>query len=414
MKILVLNFGSSSVKSQLIETSPERITANNDETLVKVSIDRMGTPYSVLSIEAPATLPGRKKLKVSKPIYKPEEAVQAILDACLQHAGQGLGNISEIEGVGHRVVHGGERFQQSVEMTAEVVDDIEDTVDLAPLHNPHNLRGYFAARSLLPNAKQVAVFDTSFHHTMPPHSYLYGLPYLYYERYRIRRYGFHGTSHRYMSYHFAQIHGKSRDDYKLITCHLGNGCSACAIDHGRSVDTSMGFTPVEGLLMGTRCGDVDPTAVLRVIVQEEIDANGLESMLNRLSGLYGVSGISSDMRVLLEEAGKGNARANLAIDMFCHRVRKYIGAYMAVLNGCDAILFGGGIGENAAAIRLQVCEGLKGLGVAIDAERNQAAIGVDAKISTDASSVPVWVIPTNEELLIARDTLRCILGLPMP
>jgi acetate kinase len=332
----------------------------------------------------------------------------------MQYAGDEMHGPGDIKGVGHRVVHGGERFTHSVEMTPEVVDDIEDTVDLAPLHTPHNLRGFYAAKALLPDATHVAVFDTSFHHTLPASAYLYGLPYLYYERYKIRKYGFHGTSHRYISYRYAQIHGKTRDDYKLITCHLGNGCSLCAIDHGDSVDTSMGFTPLEGLLMGTRCGDVDPMAVLHVIWHEEMDAQTLESMLHRMSGLYGVSGISSDMRILLEEAGKGNGRAKLAIDMFCHRVRKYIGSYMAVLNGCDGILFSGGIGENAAAIREMVCQGLTGLGVEIDPVKNDAAIGVDAQISTESSRIPVWVIPTNEELLIARDTLRSIMGLPMP
>jgi acetate kinase len=414
MKILVLNFGSSSAKSQLIETSAEQIAQNRDRLLVKVTVDRMGTPYSVVQVEAPEKLPARKKVKISKPIYKAEDAFQAILDACMQYAGDELSGPSDIQGVGHRIVHGGERFQRSTEMTPEVVDDIEDNVDLAPLHTPHNLKGFYAAKAMLPHACNVAVFDTSFHHTIPPAAHIYGLPYIYYERYKIRRYGFHGTSHRYISYRFAQLHGKKREDYKLITCHLGNGCSVTAIDRGRSVDTSMGFTPIEGLLMGTRCGDVDPMAVLHVIWHEAMDAQTLESMLNRMSGLYGVSGISSDMRVLLEEAEKGNSRAKLAIDMFCHRVRKYIGAYMAVMDGCDAILFSGGIGENAAPIRRQICEGLGWFGVDFDAERNAAAIGTDSPITKDGSRVPAWVIPTNEELLIARDTLRCIEGLPLP
>ncbi|MBI3683056.1 MAG: acetate kinase [Acidobacteria bacterium] len=414
MKILVLNFGSSSAKSQLIDTSPEMIAENRDRVIAKVSVDRMGTPFSVVQVQAPEKMPGKKRIKIPKPVYKAEEAFQAIVDAYLQYAGDELSDPREIEGVGHRVVHGGERFQHSALMTEDVVDDIEDSVDLAPLHNPHNLKGYYAARALLPHARQVAVFDTSFHHTMPPHASLYGLPYLYYERYRIRRYGFHGTSHRYVSYRYAQIHGETREAYKLITCHLGNGCSVCAIDHGRSVDTSMGFTPLEGLLMGTRCGDVDPMAVLHVIWHEELDAQGLESMLNRMSGLYGVSGISSDMRILLEEAGKGNTRARLAIDMFCYRVRKYIGAYIAVLNGCDAILFAGGIVENAAAVRAQICSSLDGVGIEIDPSRNEATTGIEACISKDASRVPVWVIPTNEELLIARDAMRLTLGLPVP
>jgi acetate kinase len=415
MKVLVLNFGSSSAKSQLIETSPELIATNADRVLGKVTIERMGTPFSVINVDIPGRTSGKKRIKISKPVYKAEEAFQAIIDSYLGHLGSDLlSSADEIEGIGHRVVHGGERFTHSVLMTEQVVDDIEDSVDLAPLHNPHNLKGYYAARAALPRAQNVAVFDTSFHHTLPPYAFLYGLPYLYYERYQIRRYGFHGTSHRYVSYRYAQIHGKTRDQFNVITCHLGNGCSICAIDHGRSVDTSMGFTPVEGLLMGTRCGDIDPVAVLRVIVHEEMDAQGVESMLNRLGGLYGISGISSDMRILLEEVGKGNVRAKLAVDTFCHRVRKYIGAYMAVLNGCDAVIFAGGIGENATPVRQMVCEGLDGLGIEIDAGRNAQTIGIEGRISKDSSRVPVWVIPTNEELLIARDTVRCIEGLPLP
>lgn len=408
MKILVLNFGSSTAKSQLIETDPQMIASNTDRSLVKIRIDRMGTPFSIVHCESPD---GRKH-KTPKPIYKAEEAFQAIMDACVEHGG--MKSAEEVEGVGHRMVHGGERFKHSALMTPEVVDDIEDTVDLAPLHVPHNLKGYYAARTLLPKAQHAAVFDTSFHQTVPPHAYLYGLPYLYYQRYQIRRYGFHGTSHRYLNFRFGQIHNQPRDAFKLITCHLGNGCSLCAIDHGRSVETSMGFTPLEGLLMGTRCGDVDPVAVLHVIAHEEMNIQEIESMLNRHSGLYGVSGVSSDMRVLLEEAGKGNARAKLAVDMFCHRVVKYIGAYFAVLGGCDAVIFSGGIGENAVAVRAQICGALGGLGIRLDAERNNAATGVEARITTGDSAVAAWAIPTNEELLIARDTLRAIQGLPWP
>lgn len=414
MKVLVLNFGSSSAKSQLIETSPEMIANNADRVLAKINIERMGTPFSVINVDVPGKVTGKKRIKISKPIYKAEDAFHAIIETFLSHVPEELGSAKEIEGVGHRVVHGGERFQQSVLMTEDVVDDIEDSIDLAPLHNPHNLKGYYAAKALMPHAQHVAVFDTSFHHTMPPEAYLYGLPYLYYERYRIRRYGFHGTSHRYVSYRFAQLNGGSRADFSVVTCHLGNGCSMCAIDHGKSVDTSMGFTPVEGLLMGTRCGDVDPVAVLRVIVHEEMDAQGVESMLNRMSGLYGLSGISADMRILLEEAAKGNGRAKLAIDSFCLRVRKYFGAYQAVLNGCDALIFAGGIGENAAPIRRMICEPLAGLGIDFDNERNEHTIGIEGRITKDGSRVPVWVIPTNEELLIARDTMRCIGGLPQP
>ncbi|MDX1979170.1 MAG: acetate kinase [Bryobacteraceae bacterium] len=405
MIILVLNFGSSSAKSQLIETSAEMIAENRDRLLAKVRIERMGTPFSIIHCE----IPGGRKIKISRPVYKPEEAFQAIIDTYNEHVGS-----RKIEGVGHRVVHGGERFYQSVLMTPPVVEEIEDCVDLAPLHNPHNLKGFYAARALLPGAQHVAVFDTAFHHTMEAKAHLYGLPYLYYQRYQIRRYGFHGTSHRYLSYRYAQIHGTRRSAFKLITCHLGNGCSLCAVDYGRSVETTMGFTPVEGLLMGTRCGDVDPVAVLHVIAHEEMNIQEIESMLNRHSGLYGVSGVSSDMQVLLEEAGKGNERAKLAVDMFCHRVVKAIGAYYAVLNGCDAIVFSGGIGENSPAIRAQICSSLTAMGVEMDDAANGAAVGTEGRITADTAKLPVWAIPTNEELLIARDTLRVIQGLPWP
>lgn len=410
MKILVLNFGSSTVKSQLIDTSAEMIASNTDRVLGKVRVDRMGTPFSVVYCETP----GGRMTKTPRPVYTAEEGVAAILESYASSLGGEFTGAAQVEGVGHRMVHGGERFKHSALMTEEVVEDIEDTVDLAPLHVPHNLKGYRAAKALTPKAKHVAVFDTSFHQTIPPHAYLYGLPYLYYQRYKIRRYGFHGTSHRYLSYRFAQIQDKPRETLKLITCHLGNGCSLCAIDGGQSVETSMGFTPLEGLLMGTRCGDVDPVAVMHVLAHEEMNMQELESMLNRHSGLYGVSGVSADMRVLLEEAGKGNARAKLAVDMFCHRVVKYIGSYFAVLGGCDAVIFSGGIGENGAPIRAQVCESLRALGVELDAAANDAAIGKEACISTPESRLPVWTIPTNEELLIARDTVRAILGLPWP
>jgi acetate kinase len=267
---------------------------------------------------------------------------------------------------------------------------------------------------MLREARHVAVFDTSFHQTLPRHAFVYGLPYLVYERHHVRRYGFHGTSHRYVSYRYAQTFGKTRADYKLITCHLGNGCSMCAIDQGRSVDTSMGFTPLEGLLMGSRAGDVDAAAVLHIMAKEELTIHEVSSLLNKHSGLYGISGISNDMRKLIEYSDKGNDRAKLAIDVFCHRIKKYMGAYMATLNGADAVLFTGGIGENAPSIRAQSCQGLDVLGIKLDAARNEAARGQLCRISSDDSTCQVWVVPTNEELLIARDTLRCILGLPNP
>ena len=296
----------------------------------------------------------------------------------------------------------------------EVLQHVREAIELAPLHNPHNLKGYFAARDMLPQARHAAVFDTSFHQTLPRHAFLYGLPHAVYDRHRVRRYGFHGTSHRYVSYRYARMFGKTRQEYKLITCHLGNGCSVCAIDHGRSVDTSMGFTPLEGLLMGTRAGDIDPAAVLHVMAKEELTIHEVSSLLNKHSGLYGLSGISNDMRTLVEQSEKGNDRARMAIDVFCYRAKKYIGAYLATLNGADAVLFTGGIGENAPSVRAQICDRLDALGIVLDPAKNEAARGQACRISGDDSACQVWVIPTNEELLIARDTLRCILGLPPP
>jgi acetate kinase len=276
------------------------------------------------------------------------------------------------------------------------------------------LKGYTAAKSFLPNASHVAVFDTSFHHTMPPKAFLYGIPYKHYKLDKVRRYGFHGVSHRYVAYRYAQLHGTTRDHFKLITIHLGNGCSMCAIDHGRSVDTSMGLTPLEGLLMGTRCGNLDPGVLFYLVGRSDMSLHDVEVMLNRHSGLYGLSGVSNDMRDLLEEADRGNVRAQLAVDVFCYDVKKYLGSYLAALNGADAIIFTGGIGENAPAIRSRSCENLDGLGIKLDCKKNCNTAGSEAEISADDSPVKVWVIPTNEELVIARDTLRCIFGIPYP
>jgi len=312
------------------------------------------------------------------------------------------------------VVHGGEHFTGSVLIDEDVVKEIEKCIDLAPLHNPANLKGYQAARQLLPHARQVAVFDTSFHHAMPPHAFHYGIPYVHYSRDRVRRYGFHGTSHRYLNYRFARLHGHDRSAYKVITCHLGNGCSMCAINHGRSIDTSMGMTPIEGLLMGTRPGDIDAGALTYLLAREGMDLHDLESELNRHSGLYGVSGVSSDMRDLLKQAAAGHERARLAIDIFCYRVKKYLGAYLAALNGADGIVFGGGIGENSPEIRAQICENLDIFGIKVDPESNASVPDQERLISPRGASPEMWVIRTNEELLIARDTLRCMLGIPHP
>lgn len=409
MNILVINCGSSSVKFQLIETSPEHINSNTDRLLSKGEVDRIGSSEAMVNYQVTGAAPER----MVKAIKDHTEAVQAALD-CLTGPSGLVKDPGEIEGVGHRVVHGGEALQASTLIDEEVVREIERCIDLAPLHNPSNLKGYEAARKLLPHAKQVAVFDTAFHHAMPPHAFHYALPLIHYARYRVRRYGFHGTSHRYLNYRFARLHGHDRSAYKVITCHLGNGASMCAIDHGRSIDTSMGLTPLEGLVMGTRPGDVDPGVLCYLVHREGMNPDELETELNRHSGLYGISGISGDMRDLLDEAEKGNKRAELAIDMFCYRAKKYIGAYLAALNGADGIVFAGGIGENSPVIRARICEGLGVFGIRLDPADNAEIQGPEKLISPRGASPEIWVIRTNEELLIARDTVRCILGIPHP
>jgi acetate kinase len=406
LKILVLNCGSSSLKFQLIETSPDQIAANQDRQLASGVIAKIGSADSTVAFEA-----GGKKTKDTRAVLTHKDAFAAAFELL---EGSGTATLGDVEGVGHRVVHGGEHFTESAIIDDEALRRIEAASELAPLHNPHNLKGYFAAKALLPKAAHVAVFDTSFHQTMPPKAYIYAIPYLYYTRDKIRRYGFHGTSHRYVSYRFAHIHGGVRADYKLITCHLGNGCSVCAIDHGKSIDTSMGLTPLDGLVMGTRPGDLDPGAVMYMVGRAEMGLHEVDVTLNQYSGLYGISGTSNDMRDLLDEAGKGNARAQLAIDVFCYRVRKYIGAYFAALDGADAVIFAGGIGENAAPVREAICQSLGSLGIRVDTAKNRAAGSPERDIGEDGASTKVWVIPTDEELLIARDTLRVILKIPHP
>lgn len=401
MKILVLNCGSSSLKSQVFETSPAQIAATADRVLAKVVVERIGTQDAIVSVTADG-----RRTRSTQPVLNMDEALRAVLDAVAAHG--------PIDAVGHRVVHGGETFHEPVELSESAVEKIEDLYDLAPLHNPHNVRGYRAARALLPLARHVAVFDTAFHQSLPPHAYLYGIPYSFYAQERYRRYGFHGVSHRYIAWRYAQIHGASKGRFKVISCHLGSGSSMCAIDRGRSIDTSMGFTPLEGLLMGTRCGDIDPSLVLHMMAMSGEGPSEMEALLTRKSGLYGLSGLSADMRTLLDHRRKGDTRAALAIDVFCYRVKKYIGSYLAALNGADAVVFTGGVGENAPAIRAQICADMEGLGIHIDAAANEAAAGNEARISQQDSPVSVWVIPTNEELLIARDTLRCLLNLPHP
>ena len=372
MKVLALNCGSSSVKCQLFETSLEEMEANRDRQLGRVSVERIGTPDAVVRSE---------KGDSARPVAEHREAIEIAVNLLAE----GLDGKREIEAVGHRVVHGGERFSAPVELDDAAAREIEALNDLAPLHNPENLKGFQAARSVLPQARHVAVFDTAFHQTLPPKAYVYGLPDAVWRRHKVRRYGFHGSSHRYVAYRYAQIHGFARD-YKLITCHLGNGCSMCAVDKGKSVDTSMGFTPLEGLMMGTRSGDIDAGAVLHIMAKEQLTEPEMDVLLNRHSGLAGLSMASNDMRTLLELCQRGHAAARLAVDAFCYRAKKYLGAYHAVLNGCDAVIFTGGIGENAPSIRAEICESLEALGMRIDPRRNAEAIGVEKNIAPEGSA----------------------------
>jgi acetate kinase len=408
MKILVLNCGSSSIKFQLIETNVEMIEANADRCIAKGIVEKIGTDEAALHL----TVPPNPAQTVTEEMLDHQTALARTIQALKE--GQAIGDISQIEAVGHRVVHGGERFSASVMIDDEVEKAIQQCSELAPLHNPHNLRGYLVARKLLPQVPQVAVFDTAFHQTLPPKAYLYGLPYTYYRRYRIRRYGFHSTSHRYVAFYCRKMLGKAKDDANLITAHLGNGCSITAIEKGKSIDTSMGFTPLEGLLMGTRCGDIDPAIILYLMSKDELAIHDMSTLLNRFSGLYGISGDSNDMRDLIAAAAKEDKQAEVAIEAFCYRLRKYIGAYTAALGHVDGLVFTGGIGENAPLVREKACQGIAELGYEIDLARNREAVGKAREISTASSRIRIFVIPTNEELLIARDTFRVIRGLPIP
>ena len=410
MNVLVLNVGSSTLKFQLVRTDAERMAGNSDEKLARGAVERIGGE-AVYTLRGSSGEPQRGTAQM-----RDHRAVVEFVSKWLVSgdSGSGIDRISEIEGIGHRVAHGGERFRRSVLIDDAVLRGIEETIDLAPLHNPHNLRGIYAARAVLGGGvPQVAVFDTAFHQTIPERAYLYALPYQYYRRHRVRRYGFHGTSYRYIAHRYRMLTGRSREDTKVVALHLGNGASACAIVGGVSVDTSMGFTPLEGLVMGTRSGDLDPAILDYIAAKEGLSLPEVEGMLNKQSGLLGISGLTNDMRELLAEAEEhDDRRAWLAIEMFCYRVRKYVGSYLAAMNGADAILFSGGVGENAAPVRATVCEGLEWLGVKLDAGRNRETVaGAEGKISADDSRVEVRVVPTDEELLIARDTVRVVEGL---
>ena len=409
MNILVLNAGSSSLKFQLIRTDAERMATDSDERLARGIIERIGGE-AVLDFQAGANPGTRRAMPIRDHRAAFETVVQWLID---EDSGVAISGLAEIDAVGHRVVHGGEQFTHSMLLDDVGLRGIEETIDLAPLHNPHNLKGIQAARLALgPKIPQAAVFDTSFHATLPEHAYLYAIPYSLYRRHKVRRYGFHGTSHRYVAYRYRKLTGTTREGTRLITLHLGNGCSACAIVGGDSVDTSMGFTPLEGLVMGTRSGDLDPAILEFIAGKEGLSIAEVDTLLNKQSGLLGVSGLTHDMRDLLaEEREHGDRRARLAIEIFCYRVRKYIGAYLAAMGGADAVVFAGGIGENSPEIRARIVAGMEWAGLELDPGANARTVGgVEGRVSRDGGRLAMWVIPTDEELLIARDTARLVMG----
>lgn len=393
MKVLVINAGSSSIKYQLFDMPEGKV-------LAKGNVERIGDESSKLTQQC-----GSETTVREEAIPNHKVAMQQILNILVDKQVGAIGDLAEIATVGHRVVHGGEEFTGSMIVDDRVLASIEKFVDLAPLHNPHNLLGIRAAQEHLPNAVQVACFDTAFHTSIPEVAHMYALPYELYEKYRIRRYGFHGTSHRYVARRAAAVMGVDKYQFNAITCHLGNGCSMAAVRQGKSVDTSMGFTPLEGLVMGTRSGDFDP-AILFYLAGKGYDVTQLNAMCNRKSGLLGLSGASNDMRTLETLADEGNRRAKLAIDVFCYRVRKYVGAFLAVLNPLHAIVFTGGIGENASLVRQLVCQDLDHVGIKLDAERNEQQRSGETIISTADSNVKIMVIPTNEEEAIAGDAFE--------
>ena len=396
MLVLVINCGSSSVKYNLIDTS-------DNKDVCRGLIERIGAVTSIVKHE-PAD---KKHTKDTRVIDNHSDAMQEIMTYLMSPDNGIISSPSDIKAVGHRVVHGGEMFSDSVLIDEDVLEAIEQAFDLAPLHNPPNHKGIQAAKQHLPDVPHVAVFDTAFHHSLPAEAYLYGIPNRLYRRYKIRRYGFHGTSHYYVSRQYYKIIDKPVKETKVITCHLGNGASIAAIRGGKSIDTSMGFTPLSGLVMGTRSGDIDPSILFYIIEKEELTLNSLHALLNRHSGLLGLSGYASDMRDLIAEANKGDRRCQQAIDVFCYKIKQYIGSYIAALNGCDAIIFTAGIGENSPLIRRQSLENLNYLGIEVDPDKNESApSGSIEKVSTDSSKTDVYIIPTNEELVIAIDTAK--------
>jgi acetate kinase len=397
MKVLVLNCGSSSLKYQLIDMS-------NEEVLCIGLVERIGIDGSILKQEKDGV---EGKLVVEQPMNNHQDAIKLVLEAVVDTKFGGVKEISEVEAVGHRVVHGGEKFAGSVLITDEVMGALQECVELAPLHNPANIMGIEACEAILPGVKMVGVFDTAFHQTMPKESYLYGLPHELYTKYGVRRYGFHGTSHRYVSERAAAMLGKNIEDTKIITCHLGNGASIAAIDGGKCVDTSMGFTPLEGLIMGTRCGDIDAAILPFLMEKEGLDAKGLSDLMNKKSGVYGMTGISSDFRDIEDGAKSGNELAQVALKAYVQKVKKYIGSYAAEMNGVDAVVFTAGVGENGIGMRADIASNMEFLGMKLDAEANNVR-GKERVISTEDSNVKILLIPTNEELVIARDTLALV------
>jgi len=404
MLVLVVNAGSSSLKYQLIDMSKEQVLARG----IVERIGDAGSRHASLTHEAT----GKQKAKVKVPVPSHQAAMRLVFDALTDPETGAIQNISEISAIGHRVVHGGESFSDSVIINQTVIDAVRRLSELAPLHNPPNLMGIEAAVELMPEAPQVAVFDTAFHQTIPPYAYVYALPYELYSEHGIRRYGFHGTSHKYVASRARRTlegRGVTRESQRIVTCHLGNGVSITAVKGGRSVDTSMGLTPAEGLVMGTRSGDIDPAIILLLEKDLGYTADQIDDLINKESGLLGVSGVSNDMRDIESKAAAGHERSKLAFDIFCYRARKYIGAYAAAMGGLDAIVFTAGIGEHSPPVRAAICTGLGFLGVRIDPERN-ADCHSECDISADEDGVRVLVIPTNEELAIARETVRVVSG----
>lgn len=393
MKILVLNCGSSSVKYKLIA-----LADNSQDILAEGGVEKIGLPDSFLKFKF-----NGEKVTIATSMPNHNVAIRIILENLTSEKYGCIKDFNEIDAVGHRVVHGGEKFNKSVLITDEVIAKVKECYDLAPLHNPVNIAGIEAITDILPNVPQVGVFDTAFHQTMPAHAYMYALPYEDYEKYGVRRYGFHGTSHRYVARRACDFLGLDYENQRIITCHIGNGGSITAVKDGVSIDTSMGLTPVEGLMMGTRCGDVDPAALLYIQQKEGLDAEGMQALINKKSGVLGISGLSSDMRDIENAIEQGNERAKLALDMYEYRIIKYVGAYTAALGGVDVIVFTAGVGENQIATRERVCKQLAYLGIDFDSDKNNCR-GEEVEISRPKSKVRVVVIPTDEEYMIARDT----------